>query len=200
MAESRNVTGYTGYSQMFLTEKFTDISLDTTMTPEIGTNNLQCDRKYLLFFIDLDVIFPGTKVQSVILHWYQAHLFMDCTNPHHPSLRVPGKNHEDKYPLEASYIAPRPPPNTHHRYVFLLFAQPSEYLFPDCFAHVFPETVGARSGFDVAKFIQVAGLDPPIAMNYFIGRNQPAEDEPTPVVSATTTSFRSVDCPTSATV
>ncbi|CAG7927770.1 unnamed protein product [Penicillium olsonii] len=179
--------------------EFTYNHLDTTLAPEIGTTGLQCDKKYILIFIDLDAILPGTKVQSIILHWYQSHLLVDCTNPHHPSLIVPGKSHEDRGPLAASYIAPRAPPHTRHRYVFLLFAQPSEYLFPDCFSHVFPETPSARSGFDIRRFAQAAGLDLPLAMNFFIGRHEPTDGGPTSVFRATKTSFRSVNCPTSAT-
>ncbi|CAI7636595.1 unnamed protein product [Penicillium glandicola] len=169
---------------------------ETTTIPEISSINLRCNQKYIILFIDLDVILPGTRIQSVILHWYQPNLIMDCTGPSPPSTLIPDEDHGDKsHP--ASYIAPRAPPNTHHRYVYLLFAQPPTYQFPQCFSHVFPETVSARSGFDIRRFVQAAGLDPPIAMNYFIGRHEPAEGEITTMpLSATTTSFRSVDCPT----
>jgi hypothetical protein len=125
---------------------------------------------------------------------------MDCTRTHHPFFIIPSEGHEDDSHAATSYIAPRAPPNTHHRYVFLLFAQHSQYEFPECFAHVFPETVSARSGFDIRKFVQVTGLDPPIAINYFFGRHEPADGESTTVpLTATTTSFYSVNCPTSAT-
>jgi hypothetical protein len=33
------------------------------------------------------------------------------------------------------------------------------YQFPGCFSHVFPETVSARAGFNIRKFVQAAGLD-----------------------------------------
>jgi hypothetical protein len=79
--------------------------------------------------------------------------------------------------------------------VYLLFAQEPGYKFPECFAHVVPETVDARAGFDVTQFMSVAGLSPPVAMNYFVGRHEPGEGETGTVpVRATTTSFRSVDC------
>lgn len=147
-----------------------------------------------MIFIDLDAILPGTHVQSVILHWYQPNLSMECTSTKEPLLKIPGKRPE----VAASYIAPRPPPNTHHRYVFLLFKQPPQYKFPDCFAHIFPESVSARSGFDIKTFIQVAKLDPTIAMSYFFGRHDPADGESTTSpLSATTTFFHSVNCPTS---
>ncbi|KAJ5371610.1 hypothetical protein N7517_003616 [Penicillium concentricum] len=169
---------------------------DTTMIPEISSMNLRCNQKYMILVIDLDAILPGTAIQSVILHWYQPNLTMDCTKPAPPSKLVPAKDHED-HNSTASYIAPRAPPNTHHRYVYLLFVQPPAYQFPECFSHVFPETVSARAGFDIREFVKAAGLEPPIAMNYFIGRHEPSEGETTTIPqSATTTSFRSVDCPT----
>ncbi|KGO76012.1 Major facilitator superfamily domain, general substrate transporter [Penicillium italicum] len=170
---------------------------ETSTIPEISSMNLQCNKKYIILFIDLDAILPGTRIQSVILHWYQPNLMIDCTKPSPPSIIVPGKDSGDKNHPIASYIAPRAPPNTHHRYVYLLFEQPPAYQFPPCFSHVFPETVSARAGFDIREFVKAAGLDPPIAMNYFIGRNEPTDGETTTMPpSATTTSFRSVDCPT----
>ncbi|KAJ5521090.1 hypothetical protein N7463_001543 [Penicillium fimorum] len=169
----------------------------TTMIPDIGSLNLRCNQKYIILFIDLDAILPGTRIQSVILHWYQPNLMMDCTKPTPPSKLVPAKDHEDDHQPAASYIAPRAPPNTHHRYVYLLFVQPPAYQFPDCFSHVFPETVSARAGFDIREFVQAAGLDPPIAMNYFVGRHEPTEGETTTIPhGATTTSFYSMDCTT----
>ncbi|KAJ5153630.1 uncharacterized protein N7500_009069 [Penicillium coprophilum] len=170
---------------------------ETTMIPEISSINLRCDQKYMIFFIDLDAILPGTRIQSVILHWYQPNLMMDCKKPTPPSRIVPGKDYDDQPQPTASYIAPRAPPNTHHRYVYLLFEQPEAYQFPECFSHVFPETVSARAGFDIREFIQATVLDPPVAMNYFIGRHEPGQGETTTMsYSATTTSFRSVDCAT----
>ncbi|OQE06387.1 hypothetical protein PENVUL_c018G01925 [Penicillium vulpinum] len=170
---------------------------ETSVIPELSSMNLRCNQKYITVFIDLDAILPGTRIQSVILHWYQPNLMIDCTKPKTPSILVPGDDHGDNHHSAASYIAPRAPPNTHHRYVYLLFAQPPGYKFPECFSHVFPETVSARAGFDVRGFIQAAGLNPPIAMNYFIGRHEPTEGETTTMPhGATTTSFRSVDCPT----
>ena len=177
--------------------KHFNINPEASMIPEISSMNLGCNKKYITLFIDLDAILPGTHIQSVILHWYQPNLMMDCTKPTPPSTIVPGKDHGHKHDPVASYVAPRAPPNTHHRYVYLLFAQPPAYQFPECFAHVFPETVSARAGFDIRKFVQAAGLSPPIAMNYFIGRHEPAEGEMTTMPhSVTTTSFRSVNCPT----
>ncbi|OQD89057.1 hypothetical protein PENANT_c003G08505 [Penicillium antarcticum] len=173
--------------------------IETTIVPEISGKEFDCNKRYLVLFVDLDVIMPGTSTETVILHWYQSNLFKSSSS-HHPSQLVPDKNHEDDPDIEAPYIAPRAPPNTHHRYVYFLFEKPPAYRFPRCFAHIFPLTMEARAGFDVAKFIQAAKLDSPLAMNYFVGWHEPASGDPSSAVpSATTTSFRFVDCATSST-
>jgi hypothetical protein len=168
------------------------------VVPEISGKDLDYNKTYLVLFVDLDVIMPGTGTGTVILHWYQSNLSKNSTKHHHPSHLVPDKDHENFPDIEAPYIAPRAPPNTHHRYVYVLFEQPPAYRFPHCFAHMFPPTPEARAGFDIPKFIQAAELGPPLAMNYFVGRHEPTSGDPTSAMpSATATSFRSVNCPTS---
>ncbi|KAL3497178.1 citrate synthase-like protein [Aspergillus germanicus] len=142
--------------------------------PQISRLGLDPRWTYLLTFVDLDVQYGDTY--TVILHWYQ------------PNMRV---SHRENFWLEpaglhtgdgewvmpppglvnltsgAEYIAPQPPPHSHHRYVYLLFRQPRGYKFPDCFGHIFPKTVEARAGFDLQQFTDVAGLQFPVAGNYF---------------------------------
>ena len=110
----------------------------------------------------------------------------------------------------AEYIAPQPPQDqNHHRYVYLLFRQPVAYTFPQCFAHIFPPTLQARVGFDVRQFVDVAGLDAPVAATYFfVERNEPVSGtatvtatatgtrSPSPLTSPTTTWLRPVPCET----
>jgi hypothetical protein len=165
--------------------------------PEIGGKDLDDDKKYLVLFVDLDVIMPGTSISTVILHWYQSNLSKSTKHPKFSQL-LPNKDHGDSRNVEASYISPRSPPNTHHRYVYFLFEQSPTYRFPPCFAHMFPPTPEARAGFDIQRFIEAAKLDPPLALNYFVGWHEPTSTDPTSVIpSATTTSFRSVYCSTS---
>ncbi|KAJ5125049.1 uncharacterized protein N7515_008874, partial [Penicillium bovifimosum] len=167
---------------------------DTNTLPEINSAALKCNKEYIILFIDLDAILPGTHIETVILHWYQAGLSKNCTQDS-PLIDIP--NHGSEEHPTAPYIAPRAPPNTHHRYVYLLFAQDGR-KFPECFAHVIPKTIDARAGFDVREFMSAAELSPPVAMNYFVGRHEPGHGETATVpVRATTTSFRSVDCTTS---
>lgn len=144
--------------------------------------------------IDLDGMLPGTAIQTVVLHWYQPNMVFNCTQKGHRDLLRPGINCTASH--IAPYIPPQPPPCSHHRYVYLLFAQSPSYRFPECFSHIPPKTVDARAGFDMRQFMQVAALDPPIAVNYFVARNNATDDDRSPSPSATTTSFRSVTCHT----
>lgn len=65
-------------------------------------------------------------------------------------------------------------------------------MFPSCFGHVFPMTVAARKGFDVAQFVRVAGLGVPVAVNWFWGGDKDGGGE----VSSVTTSLRVAPCET----
>ena len=132
-----------------------------------------------MFLIDLDAIEDGKA--TTILHWYQADFLK---NPYNGELF----NHSDN---GASYVGPSPPPGPSHRYTFLLFVQPSGYVFPECFSDMLPLTLPARQGFDIEQFMQVAGLGKPIAANYFYAVNSvPA----TSTRVATATSLSSADC------
>jgi hypothetical protein len=166
---------------------------DTGPCPDIGTLGLDCNARYLILSLDLDVVFPGTGIQTVILHWYHSNFTFDCNESGNSKVLEPGK--EDGSSHTAPYIAPQPPPGTNHRYVFLLFDQPQSYEFPECFAHIPPQTKDARSGFNVREFMLAAGLDPPAAINYFYGRRKPShERQPMPSLSVTQTFFKSLDC------
>ncbi|PYH93969.1 PEBP-like protein, partial [Aspergillus ellipticus CBS 707.79] len=148
---------------------------DTHPLPHLSTHGLSHTATYLLLFLDLDVVYG--RDSTVILHWYQPDLLTLTHNPNpnqHPLLLPTTPEDDNTYllptpsPLQnASYIPPRPPSHTHHRYVYLLFDQPRTYTFPACFSHIFPPTPAARAGFDAAQFVAAAGLGPPVAGNWF---------------------------------
>lgn len=140
--------------------------------------------------IDPDVMLPETAIETVVLHWYQPDLIFSCTEQTEPPFLVPDNDTISEN--VAPYIAPQPPPCSHHRYVYFLFQQPSGYQFPQCFSHLPPRTMDARAGFDMREFMHAAGLETPTAVNYFFGRHNVSDCAPGP--SATTTSFRSVMC------
>ncbi|KAL4958351.1 phosphatidylethanolamine-binding protein [Aspergillus filifer] len=133
---------------------------------------------------------------TVILHWYQPNMVI-----HHrdSSWLKPGKPRDGELNKHsAEYIAPQPPPNTHHRYVYLAFEQHEGYTFPECFQHIFPKTMEARAGFDLRQFVAVTGLRHPVAGNYFFVINDEDKDvtrtSTTPRASPTTTWVRSAHC------
>ncbi|KAJ5179281.1 hypothetical protein N7492_002491 [Penicillium capsulatum] len=168
------------------------LHLDTTEIPELSGTELNCGNRYLLFFIDLDAVIPGTATSTVVLHWYQPDLIPDCSKKSNSNLLVPDSNTSS--PCIAGYIPPQLPPGSHHRYIYLLYEQSETYEFPDCFSHIPPKTLDGRAGFDMREFMSAAGLGSPIALNYFFGRNNASDSEVTSIPSHTTTSFRSMTC------
>ncbi|KAL4874007.1 phosphatidylethanolamine-binding protein [Aspergillus spectabilis] len=172
---------------------------DTHPLPRISGAGLNSSASYLLVFVDLDVFYEG--ISTVILHWYQPDMVVRQRErawlergPHRKNGHGPNKHaSSSRYTSGAEYMFPRPPPNTHHRYVYLVFEQEEEYEFPGCFGHIFPKTFDARAGFDLRQFVAIAGLGRPVAGNYFVGEN----DETTVTGTLTTdTSITSRPGPT----
>ena len=109
--------------------------------------------------IDTEVNHAG--VATVMLHWYQPSLYVSDM----------GGALSNRTDDGAHYVGPQPPPGSSHIYVILLFKQPVDYVFPQCFSGIFPISVPTRAGFDIMQFMRVAGLDNPIAANYFLASN-----------------------------
>ena len=147
--------------------------------PFISPRNLECGQKYIVFFIDIDVILGGDA--TTVLHWYQPNMRADCEN--HALVNETSDG--------AHYVGPHPPPGPRHRYVYYVFEQPESYAFPECFDYIFPGTVDARAGFDLGQFKEVAGLDTLVAANYLLVGNP---ERATTTLVATTTSLRSAPC------
>ena len=157
-------------------------SLDAFVArPELSAQHLHIQEKYLVFMIDPDVIDDGKA--TTFLHWYQADFSLK--SPPYGGELV---NHTDN---GAAYVGPAPPPGPSHRYILLLFVQPSDYVFPECFSDMLPLTLAARQGFDIELFVQVAGLGEPIAANYFFVGN---EGPVTATRVATATSLSEAAC------
>ncbi|KKK17691.1 hypothetical protein AOCH_000945 [Aspergillus ochraceoroseus] len=103
---------------------------DTHPLPELSSAGLNKNQTYLLLFVDLDVLYGSTS--TVVLHWYQPNMVIrrPQTPPPPPPPRVSRRESEPPDGVlvnltsgGAEYIAPQPPRNTHHRYVYLLFHQ-----------------------------------------------------------------------------
>ncbi|PWY74901.1 citrate synthase [Aspergillus eucalypticola CBS 122712] len=177
-------------------------TLQILALPILSTQHLPLHQTYTILFLDLDVLYNHTTA-TVILHWYQPDLipYPNNTNILFPNPQVPTRK-------PAPYIAPQPPTNSHHRYLYLLYTQPPNYTFPECFEHILPPTAEARAGFDMKLFADAAGLGTPVAGNWFYVRNE--VDLPTgsgsgskggvatstsmSTATTTTTSMRWVEC------
>ncbi|KAL4900771.1 phosphatidylethanolamine-binding protein [Aspergillus multicolor] len=164
---------------------------DTHPLPQISSIRFHANSTYLIVMVDLDVQVGRTS--TVILHWFQPNMVMHNDKPWLES-EGHGKGPFGKHPAE--YISPQPPPNTHHRYVFLAFEQHEQYMFPGCFGHIFPKTMEARAGFDLRQFVEVTGLQRPVAGNYFfVNNNEPGTvTSSTPTPTPTTTWIRTAPC------
>ncbi|KAE8399567.1 citrate synthase-like protein [Aspergillus pseudonomiae] len=145
----------------------------TADLPIISTRGLNPKLTYVLLFFDLDVVYDMNA--TVALHWYQPDLFcvmqMDICHENRIYETTDGYSNGGilvNQSMGAEYIAPRPPPFSHHRYVQLLFVQKPDFQFPKCYSHIFPPTAEARAGFDIHQFVAVARLGAPVAGNYFV--------------------------------
>jgi phosphatidylethanolamine-binding protein len=115
------------------------------------------DQSYIVFAIDLDVPRNGT---TTLLHWFEADFTLSSSLILTPSFANTSNG--------APYISPNPPPGNPHRYTFLLFSQPDDFTVPESFSNINPPaSILARIGFNITRFVAAAGLDAPLAGNYF---------------------------------
>jgi phosphatidylethanolamine-binding protein len=114
--------------------------------------------------VDLDVPLNGG---TTLLHWLESDFTLSSS-----LVLTPGSANTS---TGASYIGPNPPPGTPHRYVFWLFSQPNEFTIPESLGAINPPAdTSARVGFNLSEFVTAAGLDAPLAGNYFAVVNSSA--------------------------
>lgn len=154
---------------------------DTQTMPHLKVKSLVHDAKnqysfqtdvsshhYIVFMIDLDV--PQNDTTVPFLHWYQPDLSL---NHKTGKLSIPKSSHLAK----AEYYPPSPPPGPAHRYVELLFDQPSHYQLPSEFEKYMDKKSSARVEFDIQHFMKAADLKKPIAGNWFLVQELDNENE-----------------------
>ena len=125
--------------------------------------------------IDLDVPRNGG---TTLLHWLQPDFTLSSNFVVTPRSANTSTG--------ASYIGPSPPPGNPHRYVFWVFAQPDEFAVPESFSNINPPaSTTDRTGFNVTEFVAAAGLDAPLAGNYFTVVNSSATASSTGSASVT---------------
>jgi phosphatidylethanolamine-binding protein len=128
-----------------------------------------------VFAIDLDVPRNGT---TTLLHWFEPDFTVSSDLVLTPKTANTSTG--------ALYIGPSPPPGNPHRYTFLLFSQPDDFTVPESFSNINPPTAtSARIGFNITRFITAAGLDAPLAGNYFTVVNSSATASSTGSPAAT---------------
>lgn len=109
--------------------------------------------------MDIDAPFPTWSSLSPIGHWIQSDL----------QAGEDGKLDAKGTSFVMDYIGPSPPPGSAaHRYVFLLFEQPTDFKMED-FAPAGGKSVGlfARTRYNFAAFESKAKLGPFVAANFF---------------------------------
>ncbi|KAI0143268.1 phosphatidylethanolamine-binding protein [Pestalotiopsis sp. NC0098] len=128
-------------------------------TPSFAWPKAAPGTTYLMLALDLDAPFPSLPVLGPILHGIQPGLTAGASGDLTTST-----------PPVAGYIGPAPPPlSGPHRYVFLLYEQPSGFdakkFMPQAEGQEFP--MMQRIRFDPSKFVKEAGLGEVLASNYF---------------------------------
>jgi phosphatidylethanolamine-binding protein (PEBP) family uncharacterized protein len=108
--------------------------------------------KGFVAMVDLDV--PRGNQRVTNLHWLAPNVDISKANAVVPT----GAG-------VVSYRQPSPPPgDTPHRYVYLLYSQPSNFSTPPQLANLQQN----RLGFDVNAFAITTGLGPPMAANFIM--------------------------------
>jgi phosphatidylethanolamine-binding protein (PEBP) family uncharacterized protein len=120
----------------------------TIMVPP---NMISPTTKAVLFMIDLDV--PRNNARVTNLHWMARDVDLSQA-----TAAVPAAG-------GVTYRQPSPPAgDTPHRYIYLLYAQPANFVVPPQFsAQMLTQN---RLGFDVNAFSAAAGLAAPMAANF----------------------------------
>lgn len=129
---------------------------------------------YIAFMMDLDITLETNAPNApryTYLHYFQPNLVSSS-----PANVLISNNETDI--KGASYILPSPPfGNGPHRYVLLLFTQPSDFEVPSAYADINPPAnLTVRIGFNITTFMAAAGLADPVAATYFLVLNGTAAE------------------------
>jgi hypothetical protein len=148
------------------------MATDTASPPELfapTSGPVTANAIYIAFMIDLDVPLDSSApnaTRRTLLHWFQPNL-VSSTNTTSPADILISNNITT--PQGAPYIQPSPTVGSGpHRYTLLLFTQPKDFTIPSAFLNISPPSNSSeRIGFNITEFISQAGLDSPVAGNYF---------------------------------
>ncbi|KAK5079901.1 hypothetical protein LTR70_005632 [Exophiala xenobiotica] len=143
-----------------------DIAVNETYA---GLNN-DYTGQYLLFMVDPDASYPENPQNRFIIHWWQEGLTKSTTEV--DSASIGGTRLVNDTAPRVSYRRPRPPTNSSaHRYIQYLFEQPSNFQVPEAYSGYNDQNI---TRFPFEQFLNDAGLEAPVAANYFYCSNQTA--------------------------
>lgn len=144
--------------------------------PDIAVNetydalNNDYTGQYLLFMVDPDASYPENPLNRFIIHWWQEGLTKSTTEV--DSASIGGTRLVNDTAPRVSYRRPRPPTNSSaHRYIQYLFEQPSNFQVPEAYSGYNDQNI---TRFPFVQFLNDAGLEAPVAANYFYCSNQTA--------------------------
>jgi phosphatidylethanolamine-binding protein (PEBP) family uncharacterized protein len=137
--------------------------IETRLTPHIETTpepNFSITRellynpsttKYTLIMADPDAPNPAAPILKDFLHWIMSDVQPKCIT-------------NQKRKTVAPYMLPTPLSVAEHRYTFLVYRQPPNYVPPPSLNYL----PGARAGFDLNAYVKEAKLEGPIGGNYYL--------------------------------
>jgi len=130
-------------------------TLETTPEPNFSiTRELLYNpstTKYTLIMADPDAPNPAAPILKDFLHWIVSDVQPQCITT-------------QKRKTVAPYMLPTPLSVAEHRYTFLVYRQPPNYLPPPSLNYL----PGARAGFDLNAYVKEAKLEGPIGGNYYL--------------------------------
>ncbi|MCJ1285430.1 hypothetical protein MMC26_004770 [Xylographa opegraphella] len=136
---------------------------------------------YLFALVDPDAESPQNPNISQYLHFLQPGLTFPSTSSASAASYPATFNSAPIVP----YTQPAPPTfSTAHRYIALLFSQPSNFSVP---ANFQPYNATYRMFFNITTFAAEAGLGAPVLANYFLVSNQTMTANATTNATATGT-------------
>lgn len=137
---------------------------------------------YMVILIDQDVLPEGQDKKVEFLHWFQPNL-MSTDDDVAGVLAVQNSSDATNATLStapsAIYLTPTPPEGSGpHRYTFLLYAQPDDFVIPAAYANFFSDVpdLSNRLPFDIKQFAEDSKLGEPLAANWLRVLNGSSEE------------------------
>jgi phosphatidylethanolamine-binding protein (PEBP) family uncharacterized protein len=107
--------------------------------------------KYTLIMADPDAPNPSAPILKDFLHWIVSDVQPNCVAT-------------QKRKTVAPYMLPTPLSVAEHRYTYLIYRQPPNYVPPPSLNYL----PGARASFNLAAYVKEAKLEGPVGGNYYL--------------------------------